>query len=141
MLLAAACFFWVGMEYSEESDNEESREIQLIDCEEAGGFIAKGGPLSKLSEAFEERPVQIELLKSIAGAFNQNHIGVFEAGTGVGKSYAYLIPAILWATKNKDRVIISTGTINLQQQLCEKDIPAVEKILGKKIKFVLMKGR
>ena len=129
------------MEQFEESDNQETREIQLIDCDEAGGLISAGGKLSKISENFEERSVQIDLLKNIAQAFNQNHIGVFEAGTGVGKSYAYLIPAILWATKNKDRVIISTGTINLQQQLCEKDIPAVEKILGKKIKFVLMKGR
>ena len=131
----------VGMEQFEESDKQETREISLIDCEDAGGYIASGGALSKISQSFEERPVQIELLKSIAKAFNQQHIGVFEAGTGVGKSYAYLIPSILWAIKNKEKIIISTGTINLQQQLCEKDIPAVIKILGKKIKFVLVKGR
>ena len=129
------------MEKVLEEEKEEVREITPVDCEVAGGFIAKGGALSTLSDQFEERPVQIELLKNIAKAFNQNHIGVFEAGTGVGKSYAYLIPSILWAIQNKERVIISTGTINLQQQLCEKDIPAVEKILGKKIKFILMKGR
>ena len=129
------------MEQFEDTDSQESREIQLIDCDSAGGLIAAGGALSKMSEAFEERPVQIELLKNIAKAFNQNHIGVFEAGTGVGKSYAYLIPSFLWAIQNKQRVIISTGTINLQQQLCEKDIPAVEKIIGKKLKFILMKGR
>ena len=129
------------MEQIEDTDNQETQEIQLIDCDSAGEFIASGGKLSQVSESFEERPVQIELLKSIAKTFNQNHIGVFEAGTGVGKSYAYLIPSFLWALQNKERVIISTGTINLQQQLCEKDIPAVEKILGKKIKFVLMKGR
>ena len=129
------------MENIEESDNQETQEISLIDCEQAGGLIASGGALSKMSEAFEERPVQIELLKNIAKAFNQNHIGVFEAGTGVGKSYAYLIPSFLWAIQNKERIIISTGTINLQQQLCEKDIPAVEKIIGKKLKFILMKGR
>ena len=131
----------VGMEKVLEEEKEEVREITPVDCEVAGGFIAKGGALSTLSDQFEERPVQIELLKNIAKAFNQNHIGVFEAGTGVGKSYSYLIPSILWAIQNKERVIISTGTINLQQQLCEKDIPAVEKILGKKIKFILMKGR
>ena len=129
------------MEQIEDTESQESREIQLIDCDSAGGLIAAGGALSKMSEAFEERPVQIELLKNIAKAFNQNHIGVFEAGTGVGKSYAYLIPSFLWAIQNKQRVIISTGTINLQQQLCEKDIPAVEKIIGKKLKFILMKGR
>ena len=131
----------MGMEKVLEEEKEEVREITPVDCEVAGGFIAKGGALSTLSDQFEERPVQIELLKNIAKAFNQNHIGVFEAGTGVGKSYAYLIPSVLWAIQNKERVIISTGTINLQQQLCEKDIPAVEKILGKKIKFILMKGR
>ena len=106
-----------------------------------GGLYFGWGKLSQISTNFEERAVQIELLKNIARAFNQNHIGVFEAGTGVGKSYAYLIPSFLWALQNHERVIISTGTINLQQQLCEKDIPAVEKIIGKKLKFVLMKGR
>ncbi len=115
--------------------------IKKIDEDNAGFLISNGGPLSKKSDTFEERPVQIELLKNIAKAFNENKIAVFEAGTGVGKSYSYLIPAILWAIQNTDRVIISTGTINLQQQLCEKDIPAVENILGKKIKYILMKGR
>ena len=131
----------MGKSLEIDEEKEETREITPVDCEEAGGFISKGGALSTLSDQFEERPVQIELLKNIAKAFNQNHIGVFEAGTGVGKSYAYLIPSVLWAIQNKERVIISTGTINLQQQLCEKDIPAVEKILGRKIKFILMKGR
>ena len=85
--------------------------------------------------------VKIELLKQITTSFNKNKIGVFEAGTGVGKSYAYLIPSVLWAVTNKERVVVSTGTINLQQQICEKDLPAVEEILNKKIKFILMKGR
>ena len=117
------------------------RKIQKLDIEEAGGYISQGGALSKISKNFEERPVQIELLKNIAAAFNNNCLGVFEAGTGVGKSYAYLIPAVLWALKNKERIIVSTGTINLQQQLCEKDLPAVEKITGLHFKYILMKGR
>jgi len=117
------------------------KELKLIEPEEAGHYISNGGPLSKLSDKFEERTVQIELLKNITTTFNENKLGVFEAGTGVGKSYAYLIPAALWALENKEKVVISTGTINLQQQLCEKDIPFVEKILGKEIKYVLLKGR
>jgi len=117
------------------------KHVKKINEEDAGFYISKGGPLSKKSESFEERPVQIELLKNIAKTFNENKIAVFEAGTGVGKSYSYLIPSILWAVNNNDRVIISTGTINLQQQLCEKDIPAVEEIIGKKVKYILMKGR
>lgn len=115
--------------------------IKKVDVENAGEYISEGGPFSKISETFEERPVQVELLKKIVTAFNEEKIAVFEAGTGVGKSYSYLIPSALWALTNHERVIVSTGTINLQQQLCEKDIPAVEKIIGKKIKYVLMKGR
>ena len=117
------------------------RTIKKVNVEEAGEFISEGGPLSKVSESFEERPVQVELLKNIVTSFNENKIAVFEAGTGVGKSYSYLIPSALWALTNNEKVVISTGTINLQQQLCEKDLPAVEKIIGKKIKYVLMKGR
>ena len=122
-------------------DSEEKVEYKKVNELEAGGYISQGGPLSKISESFEERPVQVQLLQNIVKAFNENKIAVFEAGTGVGKSYSYLIPAVLWALVNHERVIISTGTINLQQQLCEKDIPAVEKIVGKKFKYVLMKGR
>ena len=122
-------------------DSEEKVEYKKINELEAGGFISQGGTLSKLSDSFEERPVQVELLQNIVRAFNENKIAVFEAGTGVGKSYSYLIPSMLWALVNHERVIISTGTINLQQQLCEKDVPAVEKIIGQKIKYVLMKGR
>ena len=123
------------------NEQEEKVEYKKVNELEAGGYISQGGSLSKISESFEERPVQVELLKNIVHAFNENKIAVFEAGTGVGKSYSYLIPSALWALTNHEKVVISTGTINLQQQLCEKDIPAVEKIIGKKIKYVLMKGR
>lgn len=119
----------------------EQRTVLPIDLDEAGQYLSDGGPLSEISENFEERPVQIQLLKKIAQAFNNNQVGVFEAGTGVGKSYAYLIPSIIWSLKNNERVVISTGTINLQQQLCEKDLPAAQKIIGSDVKFVLMKGR
>ncbi len=64
-----------------------------------------------------------------------------EAGTGVGKSFAYLVPSVLWASRNKERVVVSTATINLQQQLFEKDIPLVQKALGTNVKAVLVKGR
>ncbi len=107
----------------------------------AAHYLSNGGPLSKLFPFYEERTVQLELVKEIAESFNRDSLGVFEAGTGVGKSFAYLIPAMLWASVNKERVVVSTGTINLQQQLTEKDIPAAEKIIGKKIKAVLVKGR
>ena len=128
--------WWWGVE-----DSEDKIEHKLVNEAEAGGYISQGGPLSKISDSFEERPVQVELLEKIVKALNENKIAVFEAGTGVGKSYSYLIPSALWALLNHEKIIVSTGTINLQQQLCEKDLPAVEKIIGKKIKYVLMKGR
>lgn len=118
-----------------------AKRLEPLDADNAASCISEGGALSVMSENFEERPVQVRLLKSIANAFNKGQVGAFEAGTGVGKSYAYLIPAILWAAQNKERVVISTGTINLQQQLSEKDIPAAQKILGKEVKAILVKGR
>ena len=117
------------------------KKLEALDEDEAASCVMAGGALSEMSETFEERPGQVELLKSVARAFNQNSVAAFEAGTGVGKSFAYLIPAMLWAAKNKERVVVSTGTINLQQQLSEKDIPAAKKILGLDIKAVLLKGR
>lgn len=115
--------------------------VKLLDPDDVADYLSDGGPLSVLSEYYEERDVQLELVRKISKTFNNNAIGVFEAGTGVGKSYGYLLPAVVWAIKNNERIIISTGTINLQQQLCEKDIPMVEKIIGKKVKYILMKGR
>lgn len=112
-----------------------------LDCRKTAEYLSSGGPLAKISDSFEERPSQIELVKKIAETFNENAVGIFEAGTGVGKSFAYLVPSMLWALLNKERVVISTGTINLQQQLSEKDIPLAEKIIGKKVKSVLVKGR
>ncbi len=117
------------------------KSIHKVDEEKAAYYLSNNGPLAQKSSDYEERPCQIELVKSVARTFNENKIGVFEAGTGVGKSYAYLIPSMLWAVQNKERVVISTGTINLQQQLVEKDIPAAQKILGINLKSILLKGR
>lgn len=125
------------------SDNDESeyKVTQLLNPKELAVYISDGGPLSKQSPNFEERKSQIELLKNITEAFNKNQITAFEAGTGVGKSFAYLLPSMIWSLTNDEKVVISTGTINLQQQLSEKDVPLAEKILGKKVKAVLLKGR
>lgn len=117
------------------------KKLQKLDISYISAMLSAGGALDKISENFEERPAQVELTKSIAKSFNNSLVGIFEAGTGVGKSFAYLLPSMLWAINNKERVIISTGTINLQQQLIEKDIPFAEKIIDKKVKAVLVKGR
>lgn len=117
------------------------RAVKKLDKEKAALLLSSGGPLALQDKDYEERPAQIELVKRIAETFNGGKIGVFEAGTGVGKSFSYLVPAMLWAASNSERVVVSTGTINLQQQLVEKDIPLAARITGKKIKAVLVKGR
>lgn len=118
-----------------------NREKKLLDEREIAGLLDEAGPLAALSEKYEVRPSQLELASSIARAFNTGAIGVFEAGTGVGKSFAYLLPAMRWAAQNSDRVVVSTGTINLQQQLIEKDIPMAQRIIGIPVEAVLLKGR
>ncbi|TFG65181.1 MAG: DEAD/DEAH box helicase [Spirochaetales bacterium] len=104
-------------------------------------LLDKGGRLEERLPGFEPRAAQLDMLSSIIEAFNEEKICLVEAGTGVGKSFAYLVPAVQWASLNNERVVISTSTINLQQQLMEKDIPVVADILDSKVKTVLVKGR
>ncbi len=98
------------------------------------------GILSR-SKNFEFRPQQQQMAMAVARALeNGEHLAV-EAGTGVGKSLAYLIPAILFAVQNKRKAVVSTHTINLQEQLIEKDLPMLEKILPVSFSFTMLKGR
>ena len=103
------------------------------------------GILSKASN-FEFRPQQQQMAVAVARALqSQEHLAV-EAGTGVGKSLAYLIPAILFAVSQKKKAVISTHTINLQEQLTEKDLPMLAAVLGSlpqpvKFNFTMLKGR
>src|ERR1039458_8294217 len=98
------------------------------------------GILSKASN-FEFRPQQQEMAVAVARALqNREHLAV-EAGTGVGKSLAYLIPAILFAVAQKKKAVVSTHTINLQEQLTEKDLPMLAQISPVKFSFSMLKGR
>ncbi len=111
---------------------------------DAGKLAAVLGPDSKLSGTlteYEVRPQQARMLDCIATAFNRDEIAVVEAPTGVGKTLAYLLPAIEWATRNRERVIVSTRTINLQEQIVERDIPMLQKCIEQKFSAVLVKGR
>ena len=90
---------------------------------------------------FESRPEQQRMLRAVATAFNESKAALIEAGTGTGKSLAYLLPAIHWAVQNKQRVVVSTNTINLQEQLMHKDLPLLQQALDLKFKPVLVKGR
>jgi len=117
------------------------RSFRMLDEEGLAGALDRGGKLSQKMSAFEPRASQITMTSDVASVFNQGGILAAEAGTGVGKSFAYLVPAMAWAQGNEDRVVISTATINLQDQLFSKDIPLVSSIFRKKPKTVLVKGR
>ncbi len=112
-----------------------------LDTEKLSEIISEGGAFSRHFERFEPREQQIEMLEAVSNAFSQGHHMLIEAGTGTGKSFAYLIPAFEWAMQNGERVVISTNTINLQDQLINKDIPELEKILGTELRATVQKGR
>lgn len=118
----------------------ESKEIPL-DCEEIARAFKKGGVLDALLPGFEERAGQIEMAVSVAEALNGGEVVALEAGTGIGKSFAYLLPSILWAVRNRGRVVVSTQTIPLGEQLINKDLPTLERALDVEFKSALIKGR
>src|SRR5438093_1030781 len=103
-------------------------------------FFSENGPLSK-AKNFEFRPQQQEMAASVAKALEEERHLVVEAGTGVGKSLAYLAPSILFALERHKKAIVSTHTINLQEQLLHKDIPILKKVLPVEFEAALMKGR
>ncbi len=117
------------------------QETTPVDANGLAAELSPGGGLSRIYPLFEERKSQIGMLRLVCEAFNNEEIAAVEAGTGVGKSLAYLLPAVAWAVSNTERVVVSTNTINLQQQLVEKDIPLVKRILDQDPKVVLVKGR
>ena len=92
-------------------------------------LLAPDGIFAKSFPNFETRPQQAEMLKAVTRAIYQGRKLIVEGGTGIGKSIAYLLPAVLYAAASGQRVVVSTNTINLQEQLVEKDIPAVKRIL------------
>lgn len=115
----------------------------LIDFSESvfspGGLLEKSCTTSDFK--VEERPQQREMAKSVARACATGHHLAAEAGTGVGKSLAYLVPLVQHALQNNERVAVATYTINLQEQLISKDLPLVQRCLGREFRSVLVKGR
>jgi ATP-dependent DNA helicase DinG len=117
------------------------RALEPLDEDEIEALLAPGGPVSRAHPVYEDRPAQRELARAVARAFNEGGTLLAEAGTGTGKSIAYLIPAIRWAAANRERTIVSTNTINLQEQLVGKDLPFLRRALGEPFRFALVKGR
>ena len=114
---------------------------QPLDLNQLAAQVSAKGRVAQRLTGFESRPEQQRMLRAVATAFNESKVALIEAGTGTGKSLAYLLPAIHWAVQNKQRVVVSTNTINLQEQLMHKDLPLLQQALDLKFKPVLVKGR
>lgn len=121
---------------------EERQPISTLslDPEKVAQILEPGGILERNLKGYEFREEQQKMLLNTLEAYNHDQIALIEAGTGTGKSLAYLIPALLWAVKRNERTVISTKTINLQEQILLKDIPLLEKALNVTVKAVLVKG-
>lgn len=112
-----------------------------LNVEALSNMLEEGGALAAAFAGFEYRSQQVEMLQAVADAFNESRHLIAEAGTGTGKSIAYLLPAIYWAAQNGERVVISTNTINLQDQLSNKDIPDLRQLLTFEVRAAVLKGR
>jgi predicted DnaQ family exonuclease/DinG family helicase len=113
----------------------------LLDEEELAAMLSPDGLLSSRFRGYEYRPQQVEMLRAVTQAFNDGFQVLAEAGTGIGKSLAYLLPAIHFAVRNGRPVVVSTNTINLQDQLFHKDIPDLREILPFEFRATVLKGR
>jgi ATP-dependent DNA helicase DinG len=100
-----------------------------------------GGTLEANLDGYESRPGQSRMAKAVANALQTSSHLVVEAGTGTGKSYAYLIPSLWWARKTGKRVVVATHTIPLQEQLFRKDLPILSRVLPFSFKAALLKGK
>ena len=103
--------------------------------------LGPAGPIAGVLPRYEDRPSQREMAAEVARLYNNGGVGLLEAGTGVGKSLGYLVPALRWAAANGERTVVSTNTINLQEQLVGKDLPFLATALDdQRVRFALLKG-
>jgi ATP-dependent DNA helicase DinG len=105
------------------------------------GMLEPGGAFSQRFPEFEYREQQVEMLAGIVEAFNRGQHLIVEAGTGTGKSIGYLLPAAFWSNQNRRRVVVSTNTINLQDQLIQKDLPELQRLLPFEVRAAVLKGK
>src|SRR3954471_7514799 len=105
-------------------------------------ILGPDGVIARSLDRYEPRPQQLDMAQAVADAIAGRHHLMVEAATGVGKSFAYLIPAIEAAVASKEcKVVVSTHTISLQEQLIHKDIPFLQKVMPEEFHAVLVKGR
>jgi ATP-dependent DNA helicase DinG len=116
-------------------------EVAQLDAVAIGDDLGPDGPIATEMQQYEDRPAQREMASAIAELYNDGGVGLIEAGTGVGKSLGYLLPALRWAHLTGERTVVSTNTINLQEQLVRKDLPFLARALtDQPVRFALLKG-
>ena len=112
-----------------------------LDADAIDAALGPDGLVAHRMRQFEDRPAQRALASHIAALYNEGGVGLLEAGTGVGKSMGYLVPALRWAAANGERTVVSTATIALQEQLVGKDLPFLaDALTDQKVRFALLKG-
>ncbi len=126
---------------SEEEELVRAARPRALNVDELAAMLEEDGPFARHFPGFEHRPQQVEMLRAVANAFNKQQHLLVEAGTGTGKSLAYLLPAVTFAHLNGERVVVSTNTINLQDQLFRKDTPDLQKLLPFEFRVAVLKGR
>jgi DNA polymerase-3 subunit epsilon/ATP-dependent DNA helicase DinG len=114
---------------------------RALDVDELAAMLQEDGLLARHFPGYEYRPQQVEMLRAVATTLSERQHLLVEAGTGTGKSIAYLLPAIAFAHLNGERVVVSTNTINLQDQLFLKDIPDLQQLLPFEFRAAVLKGR
>lgn len=120
------------------SNDDLAPALRFADAEQ---FFAPEGILAQNKPDFQYRAQQVEMLDCIKQAFETDKHALIEAGTGTGKSFAYLVPALLWSFEHDARVVVATGTINLQEQLYHVDLPFLKQALGHPFATAIAKGR
>lgn len=130
-----------GLFASAEPERADINFPVLLDYQHMKSLLKSDGRIAQKFPGFEKRPQQEKVLLDICQAYNENKILLMEAGTGAGKSLSYLIPSIYWSVYNREKVVIATHTINLQEQLWHKDIPLLKNILDFDFRIALVKGR
>ena len=134
---------WFGEDYDRIGTQflEPNDEFQALDPEEVSSILEYGGEFSHHFPDYEYRPEQVKMVQAVTDALSMEKHLLVEASTGIGKSFAYLIPAALFAKANNTRVVISTNTINLQDQLIHKDVPDLRSALDLDFQAAVLKGR
>ncbi len=121
--------------------NDAPKKSKLLDNRNLAAFLEPSGPFARKNRQYKFRPGQVEMLQAVADGFQKGKHLVIEAGTGTGKTLAYLIPAVAWALSGPSKVVVATHTINLQEQLWNKDLPDIRDIMGLDFKAAIVKGR